>query len=107
MTRSQLPASRRHAWPPACPPVRRSNRSRSAVAPAPRVRRHPPSPRPSRCAAGWSRAAARIAWRPLIQDQPVQAELQDRIDEVLEVNRLANVAVGAQTVAIHDVLLLL
>src|SRR5579862_5935209 len=44
--------------------------------------------------------------RLLIKHQPVEPELPHRFDELVEVDRLAHVTVGAQAVAMHDVLLL-
>jgi hypothetical protein len=48
-----------------------------------------------------------IARRPLVQDQPVKSQLPDGIHEMLKIERFADIAVGAQPVAVHDVLLLL
>src|SRR5215216_5880162 len=45
--------------------------------------------------------------RRLVQAQPVELELLHGPDELLEVHRLAHVAVGAQTVAVEHVLQLL
>src|SRR5689334_13049021 len=45
-------------------------------------------------------------WRWLVQDQPVQAQLPHRFDELLEVDRFADVAVGAESVTRDEVPLL-
>jgi hypothetical protein len=45
-------------------------------------------------------------WRGLVQYQPVEPELLDGPDELLEIYRLADVAVGAEAVAVEDVPLL-
>src|SRR6202789_639868 len=46
------------------------------------------------------------AWRRLVRDQPVQAELLRRLHELSEIDGLAYEAVGAQTVAGQNVLFL-
>lgn len=43
--------------------------------------------------------------RGLIQHEPVEAELAGRFDELLEVHRFANVAVGAKVVTGHAIAL--
>ena len=42
-----------------------------------------------------SRAARHTARRLFVQDQPVEAQLPDGFDKLLEVHRLADIAVGA------------
>ena len=45
--------------------------------------------------------------RGLVEDQPVQPELPDRLQKLGEVHGLADVAVRAVAVAVYEVLLLL
>src|SRR5215203_4814795 len=47
-----------------------------------------------------------LHWRGLVQYQPVEPELLDSPDELLEIYRLAYVAVGAEAVAVEHVPLL-
>ena len=47
-----------------------------------------------------------MLWRGLVQYQPVEPELLDGLDELLEIHRLADVAVGAEAVAVEHVPLL-
>src|SRR5438067_546449 len=43
----------------------------------------------------------------LVEDQPIEAELAHGLGEAIEIDRLANVAIGAQFIAIDPVFLLI
>ena len=53
------------------------------------------------------RSDARECRRGLVEQQPVHAQRADGIDKLAEVDRLADIAVGAQGVAASEVLLLI
>src|SRR5438093_547591 len=69
----------------------------------------------NRCDAGYSRRRMLLTCRLrcggggrwLVQDQPVEPELAHGLHELAEVDRLADVAVGPEAVAVDDVPLLL
>jgi hypothetical protein len=44
--------------------------------------------------------------RAVVQQQPIEAQLLDRIGELLEIDRLAYVAIRAEAVSVHEIALL-